>query len=100
MKPGNRWDADFGELIEGQSAQYLSKNFELVGVVRSDEFHAIIRIKDPKDDRVGEIIRVALGSDLADGVKIANIEESRITLKLDDERIVLSLYEKSEPGNE
>ena len=100
MKPGNRWDADFGEFIEGQSAQYLSEVFELVGVVRSDESHAIIRIKDPKDDQVGEIIRVTSGSDLGDGVKITNIEESRITLKLGDERIVLSLYENSGPENE
>ena len=68
--------------------------------MRSDESHAIIRIKDPKDDQVGEIIRVTPGSDLGDGVKITEIEESRITLKLGDEQTVFSLYENFERENE
>lgn len=100
MKPGNRWDAEFGDVLEEQSAQDLSEIFELVGVVDSDEIHALIRIKDPKDDRLGEIVRVALGADLAGGAKMTHIEESRITLKLGDERTVLALYENFERENE
>ena len=98
MRLGNRWDAEFGEILEGQLGHDLSKIFELVGVVDSDESHALIRIKDPKDARVGDIVRVTLDTDLAGGVKMTRIEESRITLKLGDERTVLTLYESSEQG--
>ena len=102
MKSGNRWDAEFDEVIGGQltQGQDLSEIFELVGVVDSDESHALIRIKDSKDPRVGEIIRVTLGADLSEDVKITNIEESRITLELGDEQTVFSLYENFERDNE
>ena len=102
MKPGNRWNAEFRDISGGRLAQGrdLSEIFELVGVVDYDEFHALIRIKDPKDPRVGEIIRVTLGADLSEDVKITNIEESRITLELGDEQTVFSLYENFERDNE
>jgi hypothetical protein len=100
MKPKNRWDAEFSGATEEQSVRDLLEIFELVGVVDSDESHALIRIKGLKNAREGEIERVALGADLAGGVKITRIEESRITLKLGDEQIVLSLYETSERENE
>ena len=102
MKPGNRWNAEFdvgiGEQLTGDSD--ISRIFELVGVVDSDEPHALIRLKDPKDARVGEVISVTLGADLSGGVKMTNMEESRITLKLRDEETVFALYESSERENE
>ena len=102
MKPGNRWDAEFDvgmgeQLTEGLD---ISGIFELVGVVNSDEPHALIRLKDPKDARVGEVISVTLGADLSGGVKMTDMEESRITLKLLDEETVFVLYESSERENE
>ena len=102
MKSGNRWDAEFDEVIGEQltQGQDLSEIFELVGVVDSDESHALIRIKGRKDPRVGEIIRVALGADLPGGVKMTHIEESRVTLKQGDEQTVLALYESFERENE
>jgi len=102
MKPGNRWDAEFREVLGGRSAQDrdLSEIFQLVGVVDSDESHALIRIKDPNDPRVGEIIRVSLGADLSGGVKMTHIEEFRITLMLGDEQTVFSLYENLEWEND
>ena len=100
MKPGNRWDAEFDGIIAAQSGQDLSEIYELVGVVNSDESHALIRLKDPADLRGGEVVRVTLGADLAGGVKMTHIEESRITLRLGDERTVLALYESSERENE
>ena len=101
MKPGNRWNAEFNEVVIGeQSTQDLSEIFELVGVVDSDESHALIRVKDPKDDRVGEIIKVTLGAELSGGVKITHMEESRITLKQRDEKTVFALYKNSEGENE
>jgi hypothetical protein len=100
MQPGNRWDAEFSGVLEEQSVRDLLEIFELVGVVDSDKSHALIRIKGPKNARKGQIERVALGADLAGGVKVTHIEESRITLKLGDEQIVLSLYENFERENE
>ena len=101
MKPGNRWNAEFNKVVIGeQSTQALSEIFELVGVVDSDESHALIRVKDPKDERVGEIIKVTLGAELSGGVKMTHMEESRITLKQRDERTVLALYENFEGAKE
>jgi hypothetical protein len=100
MKPGNRWDAEFGEILGKQSGHDLSEIYELVGVVDSEGSHALIRIKDPTETRRGEVIRVTLGADLAGGVKVTHIEESRITLRRGDERTVLALYQSSERENE
>ena len=100
MKPGNRWNAEFDEVLGAQSGRDLSEIYELVGVVDSDQSHALIRVKDLRETRGGEIIRVALGADLAGGVKMTQIEESRITLSLGNERTVLALYESSERVNE
>ena len=102
MNPGNRWKAEFRDVLGERLAQErdLSGIFKLVGVVDSDESHALIRIKDPKDARVGEIIRVKLGADLSRGVKMTQIEESRITVKLGNEQTVFSLYENFERENE
>ena len=103
MKPSNRWDAEFGAILGAQSGHAghdLSEIYELVGVVDSEGSHALIRIKDPTETRRGEVIRVTLGADLAGGVKVTHIEESRITLRRGDERTVLALYESSERENE
>jgi hypothetical protein len=100
MNPGNRWEAEFGGVLVGQSGQRLSEIYELVGVVASEESHALIRIKDPADSRGGEIIRVMLGADFAGGVRMTHIEESRITLRLGEERMVLELYESPEQAME
>jgi hypothetical protein len=100
MKPGNRWDAEFSGDLGEQSAQKLSEIFELVGVVISDESYALISIKDPKDGRVGEVIRVMLGADFAGGVKITHIDEAQITLTLGDDETVLYLYKRFQRENE
>ena len=100
MKPGNRWDAEFSGDSDEQPAQKLSKIFDLLGVVISDESHALISIKDPKDARAGEVIRVMLGADFAGSVKVTHIDESRITLTLGDEQTVLYLYKRFQRENE
>ena len=100
MKPGNRWNVEFSGDVDEQSAQKLSKIFELVGVVNSGESHALIRIKDPKDARLGEVIRIMPGADFSGGVKMTQIDESRITLTLGDEQAVLYLYERFQRENE
>jgi hypothetical protein len=100
MKPENRWGSEFSGDTDEQSAQKLSEIFELVGVVISDESHALISIKDPKGARVGEVIRVMLGADFAGGVKVTHIDESRITLTLGDQQTVLYLYKRFQRENE
>ena len=100
MKPENRWDAEFAQDIEEPPERDLSESFELVGVVGSDHSHALIRLKEPKDESALVIKRIEEGGGLVEGVKVIRIEAARVTIQSKDGQAVLTLYSLPTQENE
>ena len=100
MSLENRWGADFMQDLEERPVPDLSESFELVGVVGSDNSHALIRLKEPKYESSLVIKRVKEGGVVVEGVKVVRIEAASVTIQSKDGQAVLTLYSRPIKENE